>query len=160
VHTHTAYIYKYKQVYLDRLNPFDAFIYEQSICIGCGSKCSCALGLHIGLYVLFSPPGCCSTAGYMFCCCLFLTISVRPTISTSTGPIFARFTGLLDLWLLMISQKVVFSIPQGTLPRQPKFVGFIHRTEFGWYSANGGVREVVHVGRWTQAVVVHGGLWV
>ena len=42
--THTAYIYIYtEQVYLDRLNPFDAFIYEQNICIGCGIKCSCAL---------------------------------------------------------------------------------------------------------------------
>jgi len=40
-----------------------------------------------------------------------LRISVRPIISTSTGPIVAKF-----------------SIPQGTLPWQPIFVAFIHRT--------------------------------
>ena len=29
----------------------------------------------------------------------------------------------------MINLKLAFSIPQGTLPRQPIFVGFIHRTD-------------------------------
>jgi len=36
----------------------------------------------------------------MLCCCfflyLFLTILVRPVISKSTGPIFAKFSGLVE----------------------------------------------------------------
>ena len=49
--------------------------------------------------LLFSTPGCWNTAGCMFCCGFlfiysFLTISVWPIISRSTGPIFAKFSGL------------------------------------------------------------------
>jgi len=103
---HTQHIYT-EQVYLDRLNPFDAFIYEQNICTGCGIKCSCALHRLIRVtqparLLQHVRRAVCFAAVY------FLTTSVRPIISTSTGPIFARFTGLVELWLLMISQKVVF----------------------------------------------------
>ena len=48
-------------------------------------------------------PACC-----MFGCCFLyyiLTVSVRPIISTYTGPIFAKFSGLAELWLYMINLK-------------------------------------------------------
>ena len=39
-------------------------------------------------------------AGYMFCFCFFfLMMPVRPIISKSTRPIFAKFLGLVELWL-------------------------------------------------------------
>jgi len=51
-------------------------------------------------------------AGYMFCFCfLFLTITVRPIISKSTGPIFAKFLGLVELWLRIIDLKLSFFDP-------------------------------------------------
>jgi len=50
---------------------------------------------------------------------IFLAISVRPIISTSSGPIYSEFAGLIELWLLMNDLKLLFSIPQGTLPWQP-----------------------------------------
>jgi len=53
-----------------------------------------------------SRPGCseaAATGGLMFCLCfclsIFLTIRVRPIISTTTRPIFAKFSGLVELWL-------------------------------------------------------------
>ena len=48
-----------------------------------------------------------------------LAISVRPIISTSSGPIYSEFAGLIELWLLMNDLKLLFSITQGTLPWQP-----------------------------------------
>jgi len=66
-------------------------------------------------------------AGSVFCCCfLFSAIYFRPIISTSTGPIFAKFAVLVKLWLWAVNLKCCFSIPQGTLPWQQGFVGFIH----------------------------------
>jgi len=35
-------------------------------------------------------------------------ISVRPIISTSTGPIFTKFTGLVELWPWMNDVKLFF----------------------------------------------------
>jgi len=65
-----------------------------------------------------------------------LTIPVGPIISKSTRPTFANFhvgrTVAVD-----DQSEVSFSIPQGTLPRQPNFVGFIHTTEFWPHSADG-----------------------
>jgi len=47
------------------------------------------------------------TGGRMFCCCfLFLTIAVRLIISKSSGPVFAKFSGLVELWPQMM--KLVF----------------------------------------------------
>ena len=54
-----------------------------------------------------------------------LTISVIPNISTSTRPIVARFSELVD-----DHTEVIFAIRQGTLPWQPIFAGFSHRTGF------------------------------
>jgi len=82
---------------------------------------------YIGLYVLFSPPGCCSTAGYMFCCCLFFNDFCQTNYlniyRTDLRQIYriGRAMAVYDQ-----SESSFFSIPQGTLPRQPKFVGFIH----------------------------------
>ena len=42
------------------------------------------------------------------CCFLFLTIPVRPIISKSIEPISAKFSGMVKLWLYMISLKLVF----------------------------------------------------
>jgi len=80
------------------------------------------------------PPTSC-----MFCCCflfiyLLLTIPFRPIIyRTDLRQIFrvGRTMAVDD------QSEVSFSIPQGTLPQQPIFVGFIRRT--------GGCRW------WTQA---------
>ena len=49
---------------------------------------------------------------------LFLVISVRPIISTSSGPIFPKFAGLVDLWPYLNNLKLFFSIPEGTLLNQ------------------------------------------
>jgi len=62
---------------------------------------------------------------------LFLTIFVRPIISTSTKPIFAKFAGLVELWLLMNDLRLVFFICEGTLPWQSIYVGFV-----GFYPQN------------------------
>ena len=41
-----------------------------------------------------------STVGYScFAAVSFLTISARPAILKSAGPIFAKFSGLVELWL-------------------------------------------------------------
>jgi len=45
------------------------------------------------------------------------------------GASFAKFSGLVEIWLQTINLTLIFSIPQRTL-WQPTFVGFIHRTEF------------------------------
>jgi len=59
--------------------------------------------VYIARWLLYSS----STAGYMFCCCfLFLTIPFRSIISKSTGPIFAKFARLVELWLYMINLKL------------------------------------------------------
>jgi len=45
----------------------------------------------------------------MFCFCfLFLTIFVRHIISKSTGPIFAKFVGLVEILVQIINLKLVF----------------------------------------------------
>ena len=46
---------------------------------------------------------------------LFLTIPVRPLLSRNlpTGPIFAKFSGSVELWLPMISLKLVFESVKG-----------------------------------------------
>jgi len=72
----------------------------------------------------------------------FFTISVRPIISTSTEPIFAKFAGLVELWLLMNDLRLVFFICEGTLPWQSIYVGYI-----GFYPQNW-VR--VPFGRWRR----------
>jgi len=64
--------------------------------------------------------------GLMFCCFFYKfnnisVIFVRPIISTSTGPIFTEFAGLVELRPQMNDRKLFFSIPQGTLPWQPIF---------------------------------------
>jgi len=50
---------------------------------------------------------------------IFLVISVRPIISTSTALIFTKFAGLVELWPQMNDLKLFFSIVQGTLLWQP-----------------------------------------
>jgi len=54
-----------------------------------------------------------AAVGYMLCFCflfiyLVLTIPVRPIISKSTGPIFAKRSGLVEQWLWMINLKLIF----------------------------------------------------
>jgi len=44
---------------------------------------------------------------------LFLTIPVRPIISKSTGPIFTKFSRLIELWLRVINLKFVFRSLKG-----------------------------------------------
>ena len=73
---------------------------------------------------------------------IFLTIFVRPIISTSTEPIFAKFAGLVELWQLMNELRLVFFICEGTLPWQSIYVGFV-----GFYPQNW-VR--VPFGRWRR----------
>jgi len=90
------------------------------------------------LNFLFGPLGLAGPTGYMFSrCFLLLTISFRPITSTSAGTIFANFAGSIKLSLQMIYLKLVFSIPQGTLPWHLVFVGFIHRIEFRRHSVDG-----------------------
>ena len=57
---------------------------------------------------------CSAAISYLFLKILFLTISVRPIISNSARPIFTKFGGLIELWLLVINEKLVFLIPQQT----------------------------------------------
>ena len=64
---------------------------------------------------IFSPPGCWKQARRAICSAVvsylfnFLTIRLCQTnISKSTGPIFAEVSWLVELWLLMISLKLVF----------------------------------------------------
>jgi len=47
----------------------------------------------------------------------FLVISVRPVISTYTGPSFTKFAGLVEVWANDL--KLCFSISYGTLSWQP-----------------------------------------
>jgi len=52
----------------------------------------------------------------MFCSCfqkIFSVISVRPIISTSTGPIFTKFAGLVDLWLWKRTEVILFRFLEG-----------------------------------------------
>jgi len=61
------------------------------------------------------------TVGYvllLFLINLFLPIPARPIISQSNGPIFAKFSGLVKLWLYD-QPETSFSVSQGTLPWQP-----------------------------------------
>jgi len=52
---------------------------------------------------------------------LFLTIPYRPIIAASIGPIFAaKFVGLVELQLWMISMKLAF----------PSFKGLCHGSQF------------------------------
>jgi len=50
-----------------------------------------------------------------------------PIISKSTGSIFRIGTGAMAV---EDQSEISFSNPRGTLPWQPIFVGFIHRTNF------------------------------
>ena len=76
-------------------------------------------------------------AGYMFCCCsLFLTIfsnQLSEHLLDWSSPNFhsGRTMAVDDQY------EISFSIPLRTLPWQPIFVGFIHRTGFRWHSADG-----------------------
>ena len=98
----------------------------------------------------------------MFCLCfffcfacisyLFLTISIRPIIPTSAGPIVTKFAELVELWLQINDLKFVFF--KGRC-RDNEFllVYQLPSTEFSfaWHSVDGGVRQEVQVLRWTQA---------
>ena len=112
----------------------------------------------------------------MFCCCfnylkIFLVISVRPVISTSTRTIFTKFARLVELWPPM-NDLVIFSIPQGMLPWQPilwaKSTSIPHlvvRIAFARaappaYDKKGnccvGRRQTNYLIRWTQAMGISG----
>ena len=92
--------------------------------------------------------------------CLFIHFndSVRPVCSKSTGPIFAKYTQLVKLWMQLI---IVFRCFNGRC-RGSQFCWIIHRTEFRWYSVDGvSVRQEVHGRRWIQAAMAQpGGLTV
>jgi len=67
----------------------------------------------------------------MFCCrFLFLAISGRPVISTSTRSIFANFFRVGRIMVVNDQSEISFSKPRGTLPWQSIFVDIIHTTEF------------------------------
>jgi len=71
--------------------------------------------------------------GYtFFCCLLFLTIPFRPIISTGIGPIFAKYyAGLMEQnGCVDDRSEISFSMPEGTLPWRPIFVGIIHGIAF------------------------------
>jgi len=76
---------------------------------------------------LISPPGCSglrSASVYLFI--IFLSISVGPIISTSTGPIFTKFAGLVELWLYMRDMELVFRSRKGRC-RGKQFCGpYLH----------------------------------
>jgi len=77
---------------------------------------------------LISPPGCsglCSASVYLFI--IFLSISVGPIISISTGPIFTKFAGLVELWLYMRDMELVFD-PARDVAVASNFVGLIYIT--------------------------------
>jgi len=86
----------------------------------------------------------------MFCC--GFNNSVRPIISKSTGPIFAKLSGRQNYMAVGDESEIIYSIPQGTLPPQPIAVALstIVSEIFGRWRYRT-VREVVHVGRWLQA---------
>jgi len=68
----------------------------------------------------------------MFCLCfLFLTISVRHIISTSTGPVFAKFAGLVDVDVDELF-KVCFVDPSREFAWQTIFVGFVGFCQENW----------------------------
>jgi len=64
---------------------------------------------------------------------LFLAISVRLIISTSTRQIFAKFSGLVELWLQMKSENISFRSLNG----HNRFLGCIHIFGFRWHSTDG-----------------------
>jgi len=69
-----------------------------------------------------SPTAAAAAGGLMFCLCflfisLFLTISLRSIMLRSTGPIFAKFSRLVDL--CDERSGVSFSLSRGMLPWQP-----------------------------------------
>jgi len=55
---------------------------------------------------------------------MYLTIPVRPVMS-------AKFSGLKNYVAVDDQSETSFLISRGTLPQQPVFVSFIHRTDFG-----------------------------
>jgi len=74
---------------------------------------------------------------------------------TSTGPIFAKFAGLVEPYL-QINYEVSFPMPPGMLPWQPILLVLsvsltIHKIGFAWRSVDGGGRQEVQMLRWTQA---------
>ena len=95
-------------------------------------------------------------------------ISFTPIISTSTGPIFTKYAGLVERWRQMNDLTLFFlSIPRGTLPWQPIFwtkstsiPHIVVRTTFARaappaYDKKGscyaGHRQTNYLMQWTQA---------
>ena len=124
-----------------------------------------------GLYQLYRH----TFAPYLFCCCFCLFIShvregglmfclfrifsifndsVRPTIAKSTGPIFAKFPGLVELRLPMIIVKLVSRSLKGHFHGNELLLALSARLSSGdvlqmalTYS-----KIIVHAGHWAQAV--------
>jgi len=85
------------------------------------------------------PTGQCAVAGTAGCCSatvsslftyLSLTIPVRPTVSKSSRPISAGFSGLVYYTTAAVDDqtKLSFSIPQRTLPWKPFFSASARRS--------------------------------
>jgi len=56
-------------------------------------------------------------------------------LNISYGTDLRQIFGVGKITAVEDHSEICFSIPQGTLPRQPIFVvGFIHTTEFRWHS--------------------------
>ena len=49
----------------------------------------------------------------VLCFFYILVISIRPIISTSTGPIFTKFAGFVELWPWMNDLKLFFRCHKG-----------------------------------------------
>jgi len=88
----------------------------------------------------FGAPGCSKQARLAMCSAsvsyLFIislcndSIRVRPTAAKSPVAIFAKFAVLVGPTTVAAvddQPEIILSIPQGTLPRQPIPVGFIHK---------------------------------
>ena len=69
----------------------------------------------LAAFILLAHLGCEKRSrrwAYVMLLFLFLTNFVRSIISTSTEPIFAKFAGLVELWLKMNDLKLVFDPPR------------------------------------------------
>jgi len=100
------------------------------------------------IITLQSRQGLLSSAG---CFCLkklfaylFLTISPKPLMSKSTGPIFAKYSGSVELRLRMISLKLVSRSPKGRCHSSRVLLVLVHGCR--WTQAASGAAGRANVG--------------
>lgn len=94
------------------------------------------------LWSSFSPPGCCATAAWraIRSAAVLLYIYFQRFPSDHLKIYWTELRRVSRVGRIVVVDDQCensFSIPRGTFPRQPIFVGCIHTTEFQWHLADG-----------------------